>query len=45
MTPFNVHVQRNAIREYTGVMGWSKQARHIAAEAGCQAARVMATAG
>jgi len=23
-------------------MGWSKQARHIAAEAGCQAARVMA---
>ena len=34
--------QRTAIREYTGVKGWSKQARHVAAEAGYQAALVMA---
>jgi len=34
--------QRTAIREYTGVTGWSKQARHLAAEAGLQAALVMA---
>jgi hypothetical protein len=34
--------QRDAIREYTGFMAWSKQARHIAAQAGYQAALVMA---
>ncbi len=31
-----------AIREYTGVTGWSKHARHVAAETGLQAALVMA---
>src|SRR5450432_4328986 len=34
--------QRNAIRQYTGVMGWSLQARQIATEAGYEAALVMA---
>jgi hypothetical protein len=34
--------QRNMIRDYTGVRAWSKQARHLAVEAGYQAALVMA---
>jgi TnpA family transposase len=34
--------QHRAIREYTGVGAWSKEARHIAVAAGYQAALVMA---
>ena len=34
--------QYHAIREYTGVGAWSKQARHMAAEAGYEAALILA---
>lgn len=33
--------QRDAIREYTSFMAWSKEARHMAAQTGYQAALVM----
>jgi hypothetical protein len=36
--------QRHAIREYTGFAAWSKEARHVAAVAGYQAALVMGRA-
>jgi len=40
--PFQRARQHHAIREYTGVKTWSKQARHLAVEAGHEAALVMA---
>lgn len=39
--PFQRARQHHAIREYTGVKTWSKQARHLAVEAGHAAALVM----
>src|ERR1700722_18091476 len=36
--------QRHVIREYTGFAAWSKEARHVAAVAGYQAALVMGRA-
>jgi hypothetical protein len=42
--PFQRARQRNAIREYTGLQAWSKEARHVAAVAGYQAALVMGRA-
>jgi Domain of unknown function (DUF4158) len=36
--------QRQTIREYTGILAWSKEARHVAAVAGYQAALVMGRA-
>jgi Domain of unknown function (DUF4158) len=42
--PFQRARQRNAIREYTGLEAWSKEARHVAAVAGYQAALVMGRA-
>ena len=33
---------RNAVREFTGILAWSPQARHLAAAAGFKAALVMA---
>ena len=42
--PFPRARQYQTVREYTGVMPWSKQALHVAVEAGYEAALVMARA-